>query len=71
MERLVPIDEVEADFRRNGVFLLVDVLKKRIVFYGYKRDTVQLNKMIESLRGRREEMVNFLIARVRAEGETT
>lgn len=66
-----PIDEVARDLRRQGMFLLVDARSRRIVFYGYKRDTVQINQMIESLKGRSDEMVKYLIAQARAEGETT
>jgi hypothetical protein len=71
VEWVKPIDEVARDFRRRGVFLLVDVNRKRIVFYGYKSDNVQINQMIASLKGRSNEMMNYLIAQLRAEGETT
>jgi hypothetical protein len=68
MEWVKPIDEVEADFRRRGVFLLVDVCGKKLRFFGYKKDTVEINQMIDSLRGRSHEMVNFLIKRANSKG---
>jgi len=40
------------------------------VFYGYKPDTVEINRMIEALKGRSNEMLKYLIAQLRAEGET-
>jgi hypothetical protein len=71
VEWVKPIDEVARDFRRQGVFLLVDARSKRIMFYGYKPDTAQMNRMIDSLKGRSNEMVTFLISTLRTEGETT
>lgn len=71
MEWVKPIDEVEADFRRRGVFLLVDFHGKKLQFFGYKKDHVEIKQMIDSLRGRSHEMVNFLIARAKGKGETT
>lgn len=70
MEWVKPIDQVEADLRREGVFLLVD-WNNKLWFYGYKRDHTAMKKMIESLRGRRAELVKFLLARARAKGEAT
>jgi hypothetical protein len=73
VEWVKPIDEVEADFRRQGVFLLVNLDGQRLQFYGFKKDCVALNQMIDYLKqtGRGQEMVKFLIARARAkEGET-
>lgn len=71
MERLEHIATVEYEFRQRGVFLLVDPSNRKIWFYGYKPNTVLLNQMIASLKGRTEEMVNFLIARVGVrKGET-
>lgn len=55
-----PIDEIEADFRRNGSFLLSDtdgVLR----YYGTK--SAKSAKLIESLKGRGKEMSKFLIDR--------
>jgi hypothetical protein len=71
VEWVKPIDEVAREFRRQGVFLLVDAHSKRIVFYGYKRDTAEINRMIDSLKGRSNEMSTFLISTLRTEGETT
>jgi hypothetical protein len=56
---------VELDFRRKGVFLLVDVRSKKLYFFGYKPDMTCINQMMESLKGRTDEMVNFLIARAK------
>lgn len=67
MERVRPIHVMEYEFRRQGVFLLVDVSGKKLWFYGYKRDYAAINKMMESLKGRCDEMVNFLIARARVQ----
>ena len=69
MEWVKPIDEVEADFRRAGAFLLVDPTSRKLRFYGYNQ--VALRRMIDGLRGRSHEMANFLIARASAKGETT
>jgi hypothetical protein len=70
-----PIDTIELEFRRRGVFLLVDVSRKKLCFYGYKKDSVEINQMMDQLRGCSHEMENFLIARAQArannEGETT
>lgn len=63
-----PIGMMELDFRRQGVFLLVDVSSRKLWFFGYNQSLI--NKMMDSLKGRCDEMVNFLIARARAEGET-
>jgi hypothetical protein len=70
MEWVKPIDEVESDFRRQGVFLLVDVDGRKLRFYGYKKDCVAINRMMDSMKGRAPEMVKFLIARASAKGET-
>jgi hypothetical protein len=67
-----PIGMMEHDFRRQGVFLLVDVSGKKLRFYGFKKDHVDLNRMIDSMKGRCDEMVKFLIERARVpRGETT
>lgn len=73
MEWVKPIDQVEADLRREGVFLLVDVNGRTLRFYQFKKDSVRLKQVMDSLKdqGRGQEMVKFLIARARAEGETT
>jgi hypothetical protein len=68
MEWVKPIDEVEADFRRQGVFMLVDVWNNKLLFFGYKKNNVDINRLIASLRGRSKEMGKFLLAR--AKGET-
>ena len=71
MEWVKPIGMVEKDFRYNGIFLLVDPISRRLWFYGYKKDQASINQAMESLKGRSDEMVNFLIARAKsAEGET-
>jgi len=69
MEWVKPIDTMEHDFRRKGVFLLVDINGKRLRFYGFKKDGVELNRMIDSMKGRCDEMVKFLIARAKGETE--
>lgn len=71
MERLTPIDKVEEEIRRKGVFMLADVRSRKLWFYHFANDSVTLNRTIESLKGRSEEMVTFLIARARARGEIT
>ncbi len=71
MEWVKPIDEVEADFRRQGIFLLVDADRRTLRFYGFKKDNVAVNRAVDSLRGRQSEMGKFLIARARAKGEIT
>jgi hypothetical protein len=69
MERVTPIHVLEYGIRRRGVFLLVDVRSRKLWFYGYKTQAV-MNRMIDSVKGRNEEMVNFLIARASVRGET-
>lgn len=68
MERVTPIHVMEYQFRRQGVFLLVDVGGRKLRFYGFKKSCVDLNRMIDSMKGRCDEMVNFLIARARVPG---
>ena len=66
-----PIDEVEADLRRKGIFMLVDMNGKVLRFYGFNRDNSAVNRAVDSLRGRQIEMTKFLTARARAKGEIT
>lgn len=68
MEWLKPIEEVEANFRRHGTFLLVDT-NGELKYYG-KKTAVNI-KLAASLKGRGTEMVKFLTARARAKGEIT
>lgn len=68
VEWVKPIGMLELDIRRQGVFLLVDVSGRKLWFFGYKRDQSCINKMMDSMKGRCDEMVNFLIARARAKG---
>ena len=63
MERLTPIHVMEYQFRRQGVFLLVDFDRRRLWFFGYKKNHTAINQLMESLKGRQEEMVKFLTAR--------
>lgn len=65
MEWVKPIDQVDADIRREGVFMLVDVDGKKLRFFGFKRDCVTINRLMESLKGRQDEMVQYLIAQAR------
>lgn len=71
MEWVKPIEQVEYEFRRHGVFLLVDFGGRKLWFYGYKKDQMTLKRMMASMKGRSDEMVKFLTARVSARGETT
>jgi len=59
---------MEYEFRKQGVFLLVDVSGRKLWFFGCKKDNTCINRMMESLKGRTDEMINFLIARARAKG---
>lgn len=70
MEWVKPIDQVELEIRQKGVFLLADPVIGKLWFFGFK-DQPTVNRMIDALRGRSVEMGKFLIARARAEGETT
>lgn len=45
--------------------MLVDVDGKKLQFFGFKRDCVTLNRLMESLKGRQDEMVQYLIAQAR------
>lgn len=58
---------MEYEFRRQGIFLLVDVSSRKLWFYGYKKDHSVIKQMMESLKGRSDEMVDFLIARARVQ----
>jgi hypothetical protein len=73
MEWVKPIDQVEADMRRQGVFLLVDVNGRTLRFYQFSKDSVRLKQILDYFqeKGRGQEMVKYLIARARAKGETT
>lgn len=71
MERVTPIHVVEHQFRLRGVFLLVGIDGRKLWFFGYKKDHATLKQMMESLKGRRDEMVKFLLARASVRGETT
>ena len=64
MEWLKPIEEIENEFRRQGTFLLADINSRKLWFFGYK-DQATINKMMDSMKGRCNEMVNFLIARAK------
>jgi hypothetical protein len=65
---VMPIDQVLLNFNRKGVFLLIDARNRRLVFYGYKKDNADINQMIDSLKGRSDEMTKHLIALLRAGG---
>jgi hypothetical protein len=71
VERLKPIHVLEYDMRRLGVFLLVDFDRRRLWFFGYKKNHDAINRMMEQVKGRQIEMVKFLTARASAKGETT
>jgi hypothetical protein len=71
MEWVKPIGMVERDLRYIGIFLLVDFSGKRLWFFGHKKNSVDINRAMESVKGRCDEMVKYLTARAtRAEGET-
>lgn len=70
MERVEPIHVMEYRFRRQGVFMLVDPSRRKLWFYGYKKEHNAMRSMMVELKGRTEEMVNFLIARASVRGET-
>jgi hypothetical protein len=69
VERLKNIGYIEWEFRRNGIFLLVDTDGKLKVYGRHQSDACK--PLLESIRTRVGEMSNFLIARARARGETT
>jgi hypothetical protein len=66
-----PIYEVEFDFRRRGMFLLVDPDGRKLWFYGYSHDQTSLKRAMESMKGRRDEMIKLLLSRASVRGETT
>jgi hypothetical protein len=70
VEWVKPIGEVEREFRRRGAFMLVDARCRKLWFFHYSKSAVTVNQMMDSLKGRSDEMVNFLIARASAKGET-
>jgi hypothetical protein len=70
MERLRPIHVIEYELRRQGIFMLVDFDRRRLWFYGTK-GYADINRMMESLKGRGQEMVKYLTARAVQRGETT
>jgi hypothetical protein len=65
---VMPIDQVLLNFNRKGVFLLVDARHKRLMFFGFKKDNAEINRLIDSLKGRSDEMTKYLIALLRAGG---
>ncbi len=68
MEWVTPIHVVEYELRCQGVFLLVDFGGRKLWFYGYKKDQTALNRIMNSLKERRDEMIKFLIARAQRKG---
>lgn len=72
MEWVKPIDQVELELRRQGVFMLVDVRGKKLWFFQHSKDDIGIKRTMESLKGRGDEMIKFLIERasVRKRGET-
>jgi hypothetical protein len=70
MEWVKPIVQVEREIRERGMFMLVDPSNNRIMFYGYKRSTADISRIIDSLKGRSQELGKFLIALSSAKGET-
>lgn len=58
-----PIAEVEAGFRKLGAFLLVDMSGKKLWFFHHSKDEARIRRMMDSLRGRSDEMVKFLLER--------
>ena len=70
VERLTPIGEIEAGFRKRGAFLLVDVKSRKLWFFHHSKDTTGIKQMMDALKGRQGEMVDFLIARACIRGET-
>jgi hypothetical protein len=71
MEWVMPIDQLEAEFRRYGAFLLVDFQGRKLWYYGVNRDGATRNRLIQLLKGRNQEMVLFLTKRASAKGEIT
>jgi hypothetical protein len=69
VEWVIPIHVLEYRFRRQGAFLLVDVDGKKLWFLRYGKDHVAIRQMMESMKGRTDEMVKYLTARARARGE--
>lgn len=70
MEWVKPIDQVERDIRAKGVFMLVDIVERKLWFYGFKKNQSELNRTMDALKGRSTEMIKHLIALARAQGET-
>jgi hypothetical protein len=62
-----PIGVIEAEFRKRGAFVLVDVKTRKLWFYHHSKDMSGIRNMMDSLKGRQDEMVNFLIACIRGE----
>jgi len=69
MEWVKPIDQVNFDARRQGVFMLVDFDGRRLRFYGCSQAAI--NRAKDATKGRGQEMVKFLLARASIRGETT
>jgi len=70
MERMKPIHVMEYELRQLGVFLLVDFDRRRLWFFGFKKNHATINQMMEQMKGRQAEMVKFLTARALQRGET-
>jgi hypothetical protein len=67
VERLT-VEELDKDFRHRGAFLLVDVKSRKLWFFHFSTDNRLIDHIKASLLGRREEMINFLIAQASAKG---
>lgn len=70
MDWVRPLDEIEAEFRRHGSFLLVDT-DGQLRYYGLSKCTPAQQKLLDSMKGRTSEMAKYLTARARAKGEIT
>jgi len=65
VERVTPIHVLEYTFRCQGAFLLVDASGKRLWFFKYGNNNADIDRMMESMKGRADEMVKFLLARAK------
>jgi hypothetical protein len=66
---VMPVEDLEANLRYRGVFVLVDVRSKKLRFYGFKKTQAELNQLSDQVNGRNEAMADLLIKRARAKGE--
>jgi hypothetical protein len=71
VEQLASIRALEYRLRTLGAIVLADPKSRRVWFYAYKPNEAALRPLVQLIKGRTGEMVDFLVARASVRGETT